>query len=365
LETQKSFRGDVMSTAKLLHVGSVKDIYDEENADELTFLFSDRYSVFDWGEMPNHIQDKGKCLSLMAKYFFTLLSDRDEWSRWYAKKERSNIFTPQQKEMIQSWCDKGLLHHYLGESKQLADGLRVKRFHIPNVKINDSYDYSYYNDQVGDCLIPLEVIFRFGIPKGSSLPARQPKFKVGQTFDKPLIEFSTKLEASDRYISRDEAITMAGFSEGEITHFCDQIELLSLRLKDFFDLIGLELWDGKFEFALDSNRNFILVDTIGPDELRLMVDDVPLSKEFLREYYESTPWKVTLGEMKALDPVNWKKNMIAADNLPRQLDDNYQSCFTQLYKSLVNKLYGEGLFSNTLSFENVILEMKKIRSMRS
>ncbi len=37
------------------------------------FLFSDRYSVFDWGEMPDHIDGKGAALCLMGAYCFEQL----------------------------------------------------------------------------------------------------------------------------------------------------------------------------------------------------------------------------------------------------------------------------------------------------
>ena len=40
------------------------------------FLFSDRYSVFDWGEMPDHIGGKGAALCLMGAYCFEQLEKK-------------------------------------------------------------------------------------------------------------------------------------------------------------------------------------------------------------------------------------------------------------------------------------------------
>ena len=37
------------------------------------FIFSDRYSVFDWGEMPDHIDGKGVALCAMGAYCFEQL----------------------------------------------------------------------------------------------------------------------------------------------------------------------------------------------------------------------------------------------------------------------------------------------------
>ena len=41
----------------LIHKGSVKDVY--EINDGVMFDFSNRYSIYDWGKMPNLIDGKG------------------------------------------------------------------------------------------------------------------------------------------------------------------------------------------------------------------------------------------------------------------------------------------------------------------
>ena len=56
-------------------MGSVKDLKIIEKATENKagvgqFYYSDRYSVFDWGEMPDAIKDKGKALCMMGAFFF-------------------------------------------------------------------------------------------------------------------------------------------------------------------------------------------------------------------------------------------------------------------------------------------------------
>ena len=59
-------------------MGSVKDLDVLKEAGNKKpgigrFIFSDRYSVFDWGEMPDHIPGKGKALSILTAYFFEKL----------------------------------------------------------------------------------------------------------------------------------------------------------------------------------------------------------------------------------------------------------------------------------------------------
>src|SRR3989338_5122654 len=55
-------------------MGSVKDLEILKKHTEKRgigrFIFSDRYSVFDWGEMPDHIENKGAALCLMSSYCF-------------------------------------------------------------------------------------------------------------------------------------------------------------------------------------------------------------------------------------------------------------------------------------------------------
>ena len=56
-------------------MGSVKDLTNLKIAKENEmgigrFNFSDRYSVFDWGEMPDHIPNKGAALCIMGAYCF-------------------------------------------------------------------------------------------------------------------------------------------------------------------------------------------------------------------------------------------------------------------------------------------------------
>ena len=63
-------------------MGSVKDLIilespTKEKAGRGRFVFSDRYSVFDWGEMPDHIDNKGLALCIAAAYFFEKLQEKN------------------------------------------------------------------------------------------------------------------------------------------------------------------------------------------------------------------------------------------------------------------------------------------------
>lgn len=348
----------------LIYRGSVKDIYREDDH-HLVFSFSDRYSVFDWGEMPDLIPEKGQCLSLLASYFFDVLSDPTCWLEWSPSISLSEDYSP----LLNDLRKQGLRHHFIGESQSISHGLKVKKFQVPEVKQGTgahlTYDYSYYQDKVTNTLIPLEVIFRFGVPEGASILKRRSDLHVGDRFDLPLIEFSTKLEKTDRYISEQEAKEMAGFTQEEMSLFVKTITLLALRLKDLFAKHEVELWDGKFEFSFGAQREFVLVDSIGPDELRLMVDGVALSKEFLRQYYVDSRWKQDIDVLKKECTKTWKEKALKSNVLPEKLDPHYLKTFSSLYKSLTNKMTGNNVFSETQDLRQVVQEMKACGDMRS
>ena len=108
-------------------MGSVKDlkIGREPNEREMgvgIFEFSNRYSVFDWGKMPDEIPNKGAALCLMAAWNF------------------------EQAESI------GVKTHYLGMANPLGGGIiRTGDLHAPSdrmfVKIARVIRPSYKNGE--------------------------------------------------------------------------------------------------------------------------------------------------------------------------------------------------------------------------
>jgi phosphoribosylaminoimidazole-succinocarboxamide synthase len=80
------------------------------------------------------------------------------------------------------------------------------------------YDYSIFTPNLKNYLIPLEIIYRNGLPEGSSVFKRLEQGKVTlkdlgldhqpeprEHFAKPLFDVSTKLEETDRYVTWKES----------------------------------------------------------------------------------------------------------------------------------------------------------------
>jgi len=305
----------------ILYRGSVKNVRGVVSDPNLLFEFSDRFSVFDWGEMPDQLEDKGVSLAIMGKCFFKHFENTDFWKKLSQSKVLEEKFDPHflrtlwKSPLYEQFSKNGLKHHAVlnGDDKDIwkSPHLEVKNINIYKPKeAKDGLDYSFYKSRPVDSLVPLEIIFRLGLVPGNSLSKR-----IGSDFvawnnhgfdeipklgflNKPYIDFSTKLEKGDRYLSKDEAINLSGLSFSEHTELTIFTQLLSLNLYLFHKELNLELWDGKIEVAFIKDQNkpdsidrcFMLVDSVGIDELRLRYNDKSFSKEFLREVYKTSKW---------------------------------------------------------------------------
>lgn len=298
----------------VLYTGSVKDIRGPITApdgERLIFEFSDAYSVFDWGRMPDAIPHKGEALCITAAHFFETLEAR------------------------------GIRTHYLGvlegestEPKNLKAcsaaprRLMVKAADSARPKLNRGSESKLR-------FVPLEVIFRFGFPAGSSALGRIPGAAAGARLPEPLIEFSTKLEDQDRMLSDREAASVAGISDAELDQLKSHAAKIARVIESELKRVGIVLWDGKVEFARDPN--WVLVDSIGPDELRLARDGVELSKEVLRAHYRKTTWFKQLSDAKKTHAADWRKAIPNPPNLPQDLIRSVAALYADLANHLTSR----------------------------
>src|SRR5680860_166720 len=117
-------------------MGSVKDlIVIEKSLKNKTgrgrFIFSDRYSVFDWGEMPDHIPNKGESLCISAAYFFEKLKSLGIISHYLGLVEDGNKL------------------RRLSDIKAPVNIMEVKLLRVlPPLQKGSHYDYSNYENAV-------------------------------------------------------------------------------------------------------------------------------------------------------------------------------------------------------------------------
>lgn len=402
----------------LIYEGSVKRLWqcpDDKNL--LWFEFSDDYSIFDWGKMPDTIKNKGKALTFMGAFFFDLLGDKNFWinlrnsphfsrfpSEWLEKRWNHDVYSGPHGLAV-----RGVPHHFrrlasrssttmppisfeFGKENQLF--MEVLKALVPtptkkNVQGHEIYFYpqgtAHGARHDGLQLVPLEIVFRFGMPQGSSLKKRIEKDPgyvkelglcsvptEGNWFEVPVLEFFTKLEPSDRLLSWTEASLMSGLSAEGFERLTELTLDVSLALYAFFADRGIELWDGKLEFVAAPGDHhsilshlphlpgtpdrkpveaILLADSIGPDELRLLYKGKHLSKELVRQIYKDSSWAKALSKAKELAKENPGKGFkeICKDELqeqPQVIPGNLKILVDQLYGVLANHLSETQVFEN-------------------
>jgi phosphoribosylaminoimidazole-succinocarboxamide synthase len=319
-------------------MGSVKDLVilkkpTTRKSGEGTFLFSDRYSVFDYGEMPDKIEGKGSALCLVSAYFFEKLKERGVKTHYLGLIEDGRVKS-------------------LDELENPVNEMKVKLYRvIKPEKRKEGYDYSKFKKGLRNYLIPLEVIYRNTLPEGSSVFRRIERGEIspeqlgldkvpepGEVLKKPIVDFSTKLEDEDRYLSYEEAKEISGLGER-----FDELRKITMIVNDFItsrtEKVGILNEDGKFEFALDADENIVLIDAVGtPDECRFSYNGFELSKEVLRKHYRRTYWYKRLRVTKGTE--NWRKILGSPPRLPEKLKDGV----SKMYMSFTNEVTGKKFF---------------------
>jgi phosphoribosylaminoimidazole-succinocarboxamide synthase len=322
-------------------MGSVKDLVILQTPTESlsgtgNFVFSDRYSVFDWGEMPDHIVNKGKALCTIGAYFFEKVEQMGIKSHYLGVVEAGS---PRR----------------LSDISAPADTMQVKLLQVIKPTMSQGeYDYSAYEGQLSNFLVPLEVIYRNSLPEGSSVFKRLEDGVLkpgdigladmpvpGQDLSNPVLDVSTKLEATDRYMTWQEAESMAGIGKEQI----NSLKRITLRIDALItqeaDRMGLVHEDGKLEFGIDESGQIVVVDIFGtPDECRFTFEGIPVSKEAARKFYRKTDWFVEAEKAKQENRLEWKNRISAPPPLPEQLS----TLISQLYMSFCNQLTGRAWF---------------------
>ncbi|MFB6174156.1 MAG: phosphoribosylaminoimidazolesuccinocarboxamide synthase [Halobacteriales archaeon] len=278
-------------------MASVKDLLVEEAPDDGTpgrgaFRFSDDYSVFDWGRMPDAIPGKGASLCAMGAHNFELL-------------EAEGVPT-HYRGVIEDGETVGL-----AEVADPPQEMAIDLTQVPDLPHEgDTYDYDAYHDAGGaNYLVPLEVVFRNVVPVGSSLRDRSEPGDHGLPheewpegavdLEEPVVEFSTKYEEQDRYLDRAEADRIAGAADlGELERLAREVNrVVTERARE----AGLVHQDGKIE-CLYHDGELRVADVVGTfDENRFSYAGQQVSKEVLRQYYkrEHPEWAAAVSDAKA------------------------------------------------------------------
>ncbi len=332
-------------------LGSVKDLEvirkpTENSMGVGRFVFSDRYSVFDWGEMPDLIEGKGQALCLMGAYCFERLEEKGVKTHYRSLiDEKGKSVHVKALKKPTNIMEVNLVNVYRPETS-VADGKM-------------SRDYSMYNLDLKNFLIPLEIIYRNGLPEGSSVFKRLEQGKItledlglthypkpGEQLDKPIFDVSTKLEETDRYITWTEAQEISGLTNQELADVKKVLLEADETITQAATPAMLKNEDGKIELAFDDKRNLMVVDVLGTlDECRFTFDGVHVSKEIARQFYKKTAWYADVEEAKRTAELrgveDWKT--LCKSNPPR-LDIKLKKIISEMYLATAEEMTGCRLF---------------------
>jgi len=282
----------------------------------------------------------------------------------------------------------GLATHYLGLIDENGKCVRFDKLRAPSSKLlvravpvvqptqalidgKRVWDYSVFHPERPQFLIPLENVFRFGVPKGSSLLERlrkQPGYgreiglesmpKEGEWLPRPVLEFFSKLEPMDRHLRLEEALNFCGLTGDQFQELADMSLLVAVFLCDLFLEKGMDLWDGKFEFV-KTNTDILLADSITPDELRITFNGTQLSKEPLRQYYkrEDPRFHQAMEAIKDGGPLSGSiRNQLKArlGRGPKKVNPDFRKIAEQMYLSLAHRVTDSPLFADSMDLDAVV-----------
>ena len=323
------------------------------------FRFSDRYSVFDWGEMPDLIEGKGAALCLMGAYCFEKLEEKG------VKTHYKGLVSSEGKTVKVSELRKP-------SDIMEIDLVNIYRPQAITKKGKLQYDYSMYTPSLMNCLVPLEIIYRNGLPEGSSIFKRLTEGttsirqlglnhypKPGEKLAKPIFDVSTKLEDKDRYLTWDEAQEISGLTAEEI----EDAKALLLHVDKLITQTAfkadLENEDGKIELAFNPERRLMVVDVVGTlDECRFTYNGLHVSKEIARQFYRKSVWYADVEEAKLTAEEkgvsDWKS---LCKSQPPRLDLGLKRIISQMYRATANELM-EHRFFEVPSLAEVVNDYK-------
>ena len=320
----------------------------ESTDDELgrgRFVFTDDYSVFDWGPMPDEVPDKGRSLCTMGADNFERLAEAGVPTHYRGVVDPTDAGSD-----APPTDDLGAVD---GPPRQMAIDLTV----VPDLPHGpNGYDYESFHEAAGShYLVPLEIVFRNEVPIGSSLRTRKEPADVGLdvhrwpdeavSLPEPVVEFSTKFEEQDRYLDEEAAAEIAG--RADLDDLRDTALAVNEVITERAAETGFVHEDGKIE-CLWVDGEVRVADVAGTfDENRFAYGGQELSKEVLRQFYKSydPDWVAAVKDAKAVAEAegvaDWKS---FCEESPDALPADVREVAGQMYAAGTNAYTGREWF---------------------
>ena len=318
------------------------------------FYFTDAYSVFDWGQMPDPIPNKGASLCVMGADNFERLDAAGIPTHYRGVVPAGNDDAAGGREATSLSASAEAVES--GEAEPPRE-MEIQLTQVLDLPYDgESYDYGAYHAEAGDnYLVPLEVVFRNTVPVGSSLRSRTDPADLGLDFGtwpeetvdlpEPVVEFSTKYEEQDRYLDRTTADEIAGKADIDDleTLACEVNNVVTERATD----AGFVHEDGKIE-VMYHGGTLRVADVVGTfDENRFSYGGQEVSKEVVRQWYkrEQPEWVDAVAaakrEVAEREIADWRR---LCSTEPTSLPADVLEAVSKLYAAGANAYTGRKWF---------------------
>ncbi|MCL4436064.1 MAG: phosphoribosylaminoimidazolesuccinocarboxamide synthase [Thaumarchaeota archaeon] len=275
---------------RLIRKGKVKDVY-EADSNQLMFHFTDRVSAFDV-VLPSTIPRKGEALCKFAEYWFETLK------------------TPNHMVKV------------VDKDKMLVKKVEI----IPIECVVRGYLYGSFYERV----MRKEVSFTGQPVLASKLP-------------EPIFDPTTKHEAKDRPVTREEILSKRWLTEKELRDLEKRSIDLYKQMSKQVAKAGFIIADVKFEFGRDKDGAVLLADSVGPDEFRLWSKEQYKVGESQEAFDKQVvrDWLIQVGYKKQLDEARRRgeKKDPEPPKLPKELVSKVLERYIYAYEKITGRKF--------------------------
>lgn len=334
-----------MALPDILHRGATKNLRGKPGVGPYIIEFTDRFAAHGWGDMPEEVQGKATGAAFLAWFFFEHLGSPQAWqdaALFGDLKDNANRLR---------FAQTGLPHHMIGLAGGDLRPLSLDREILSPSKHLLVQPLAYPLDgedgnatAVGpDRVLPVTVQFEF----------------TGDDAIRPGVTLHGMCDKNRRTLSPEEAAVKCGLAAGDIGELLAITGLIAMRLRKTLDDIKVKLTAGRLHFAViqdaDGRRDFMLVDALGPESLKMEAAGARLSPDVLDDGYRGSNWLAAVHRARELaverGEGDWKR--ICQDELkahPPLLSPMVKEKAAMIYlglaKALCRQHFGKPVFAN-------------------
>ena len=280
---------------RIRHPTSVKTIFVVQRPAETEpgiadFRFNPVFSVFDYGTLQPPAPLDNSTIALMAAFNFERLREAGIGSHYLSMVNEGEPLSAA--EAIRRGIAPDTLR------VRLVNRLQPAHTRVPP-EGGCGWDYSIFHAPPSNhFVVPIEFISRVKIGGNSSVWKRvergevtladlglPPEIRSGDPLPHHVLDYSTKYEPEDRYVSAEGARQLTGFSQERWARINQTTAEVSRQMTEFARSRGVEREDGKVEYVtLDHRREQdVLGDAVTTlHEDRLILDGIDITKQAIR-----------------------------------------------------------------------------------